>query len=65
MRNKTAWLVFAGTSEGRQLAGFLKKHHIYAQLCVATEYGEELLESEISEYVQVHTGRMSESEMEL
>ena len=64
MRNKTAWLVFAGTSEGRQLAGFLKKHHIYAQLCVATEYGEELLESEISEYVQVHTGRMSESEME-
>jgi len=64
MRNKTVWLVFAGTSEGRQLAGFLKKHHIYAELCVATEYGEELLESEISEYVQVHTGRMNESEME-
>ena len=65
MRNKTAWLVFAGTSEGRQLAGFLKEHHIYAEICVATEYGEQLLESETSEYVQVHTGRMDASEMEL
>ncbi len=65
MRKQTAWLVFAGTSEGRQLAGFLKEHHIYAEICVATEYGEQLLESETSEYVQVHTGRMDASEMEL
>ena len=65
MRNKTAWLVFAGTSEGRQLAGFLKEHQIYAEICVATEYGEQLLGSETSEYVQVHTGRMDAAEMEL
>ncbi|WP_296115649.1 precorrin-6A reductase [uncultured Eubacterium sp.] len=64
MRKQTAWLVFAGTSEGRQLAGFLKDHQIYAEICVATEYGEELLESETSEYVQVHTGRMDAAEME-
>lgn len=64
MRKQTAWLVFAGTSEGRQLAGFLKEHQIYAEICVATEYGEELLESETSEYVQVHTGRMDAAEME-
>ncbi len=65
MRKKTAWLVFAGTSEGRQLAGFMKEHQIYAEICVATEYGEQLLESETSEYVQVHTGRMDAAEMEL
>ena len=64
MRNKTAWLVFAGTSEGRQLAGFLKEHQIYAEICVATEYGEQLLEAEASKYVQVHTGRMDAAEME-
>lgn len=65
MRKQTAWLVFAGTSEGRQLAGFMKEHQIYAEICVATEYGEQLLESETSEYVQVHTGRMDAAEMEL
>ena len=61
MRKDAAYLVFAGTSEGRQLAGFLTEHHIAAQICVATEYGETLLES--SEYVQIHTGRMDVDEM--
>lgn len=61
MRKDAAYLVFAGTSEGRQLAGFLTEHHIAAQICVATEYGETLLES--SEYVQIHTGRMDADEM--
>lgn len=57
-----SYLVFAGTSEGRQLAGFLKEHHIGAQICVATAYGEELLEP--SDEILIHTGRMDQSQME-
>lgn len=36
-------IVFAGTTEGRQLAEFLEKREIPAHICVATEYGEQLL----------------------
>lgn len=36
-------IVFAGTTEGRQIAEFLDKNNIPARICVATEYGEQLL----------------------
>lgn len=36
-------IVFAGTIEGRQIAQFLEKREISAHICVATEYGEQIL----------------------
>ena len=37
-------LLFAGTTEGRNLAEFLEKNQIPTEVCVATQYGETLLE---------------------
>lgn len=62
MKKHAEYLIFAGTSEGRKLAEFLQEHQICAEVCVATEYGEELLAA--TDYIQVHTGRMTEPEME-
>ncbi|MBQ7298223.1 MAG: precorrin-6A reductase [Clostridia bacterium] len=52
--------LFAGTTEGRQLAEIL---HEFADLtvCVATEYGEILLNG--IDGITVHTGRMDVAEM--
>lgn len=36
-------LVFAGTTEGRSIAEFLHEREVSAHICVATQYGEELL----------------------
>ena len=54
MKKHVEYLIFAGTSEGRKLAEFLQDHQICAEICVATEYGEELLAA--TDYIQVHTG---------
>lgn len=54
MKKAISYLVFAGTSEGRQLAEFFQKNQIPALFCVATAYGEELLEQ--TEEIRVHTG---------
>ena len=62
MKKHAEYLIFAGTSEGRKLAEFLQEHQICAEVCVATEYGEKLLAA--TDYIQVHTGRMTEPEME-
>ena len=52
--------LFAGTTEGRQLAGIL--HHCTdLTVCVATEYGEILLDG--IDGINVHTGRMDADEM--
>lgn len=61
MKKAISYLVFAGTSEGRQLAEFFQKNQIPALFCVATAYGEELLEQ--TEEIRVHTGRMDEIQM--
>ena len=37
-------IVFAGTTEGRKLSAFLEERQIPAMICVATEYGESVLE---------------------
>ena len=36
-------IVFAGTTEGREIAEFLARRQIPGHICVATEYGEHLL----------------------
>lgn len=54
-------LLFAGTTEGRQVAEFCAEHGISVLACVATEYGEHLLPE--SGQVEVHRGRMDENAM--
>ena len=54
--------VFAGTSEGRRIVGFLKQQEAEITACVATEYGGELIEP--AERLTVRSGRMDEPEME-
>lgn len=55
-------LIFAGTTEGRSLAQYLGRQQIFCHVCVATEYGEELIEP--SGYLTIHTGRLTADEME-
>lgn len=49
-------LVFAGTTEGRQLSEWLAGHKINHIMCVATEYGEVVLSK--NDYASVHMGRL-------
>ena len=55
-------LLFAGTAEGRTIAEYLKKHGRSAEVFVATEYGESLIEE--GGRVKVKCGRLTEKEME-
>ena len=55
-------IIFAGTTEGRQIAEFLNRRKISALICVATEYGEQLLPA--SDTLDVSHNRLSEPEME-
>ena len=66
-------LIFAGTTEGRQLAEYAVKEEIPCIVSAATEYGEELLEHDLqlqkeknkkSEFRVIH-GRMDQQEMEI
>ncbi len=54
-------LIFAGTTEGRSLAQYLARQEIFCHVCVATEYGEQLIEE--STYIKVHMGRLMADEM--
>ena len=58
---KVKFLIFAGTSEGRKLAETLNTHGVNACVCVATAYGEELMER--MEHITVCTGRMDAEEI--
>ena len=49
-------LIFSGTTEGRRLAETLVKNGIFCHVCVATEYGVQVMEA--SELMQVHMGRL-------
>lgn len=55
-------IVFAGTTEGRSLAAFLEAHNISSAICVATAYGEALLEE--YPHLERYRGRMDAAEME-
>ena len=56
MQNKESdqVLIFSGTSEGRKLADILKEHAIRSTVCVATEYGQEVMQE--SEGIEVRVG---------
>lgn len=55
-------LIFGGTAEGRRLCEYLQGRKIRHTVCVATEYGEEVLGQ--SEYTQILCGRLDVQEME-
>lgn len=54
-------LIFAGTREGRELVEAFDRSHIACHVCVATEYGSQLLKT--SDFITVHTGRLDEAGM--
>lgn len=54
-------LVYAGTTEGRRLAERLMEEGIAVETCVATEYGEQVLQEQ--EGMVIHRGRLTSEEM--
>lgn len=54
-------LIFAGTTEGRQLVQALTDYQVEIHACVATEYGKEVLPQ--SPQITVHTGRLTQPQM--
>lgn len=54
--------VFAGTAEGRELVEFLSTRNLFVTACVATEYGETLLQE--AENLTISRKRLTEREME-
>ena len=54
-------LIFAGTTEGRELSECLAATGIAHTLCVATDYGEVVLKEH--PLVKVHRGRMNQEEI--
>lgn len=54
-------LIFAGTTEGRELSECLAASGIAHTVCVATEYGELMLKE--NPFVTTHSGRMDTEEM--
>lgn len=56
-------IIFAGTTEGRQLAQYLGSKKIATYVCTATEYGESLIQR--SQYVEVSGKRLSKEEIKL
>ena len=54
-------LIFSGTTEGRTLSEKLSEARIHHIVCVATEYGELVMEP--SEFADVRQGRMTALEM--
>ncbi len=55
-------LIFAGTTEGRRLAELLVVSQIPCKVCVATEYGAQMLEEQ--EGLEILQGRLEEEDME-
>lgn len=55
-------LVFAGTTEGRELAELLADSNIKCSVCVATDYALELMNDK---RIDVNCGRLTEEEMEV
>ena len=54
-------LIFSGTTEGRHLAEHLMKAGVFCDVCVATEYGAQVMEE--APLLQLHTGRLSVEQM--
>ena len=58
-------LIYAGTTEGRELAQELAKERIYCDISVATEYGRQIMDEKISPYICILQGRMTAEQMRL
>lgn len=54
-------LIFGGTSEGRILSQKFSECKIPCDICVATEYGKEVLSQ--NDYINIIAGRLSQTEM--
>lgn len=54
-------LIFGGTTEGRIIAQVLLKENLNVDLCVATEYGEQVLEK--GKNLNVKIGRLNQSQI--
>lgn len=54
-------LIFSGTTEGRELAERLTARGIYCDVCVATEYGGQVMQER--ENLRVRTGRLEQAGM--
>lgn len=70
-------VIFAGTTEGRKLSEWLSENKIFHDVCVATEYGEQILDSDkllqyseetdggrLIKYADIHKGRLDLEQME-
>lgn len=55
------FLIFAGTTEGREIVSYLSDKNVKMYVCVATEYGETLIEK--SENITVSPQRLNKDEM--
>lgn len=53
--------VFSGTTEGREICAFLSEKRIITTVCVATEYGAEVMEK--MKYITLRVGRMNAEKM--
>lgn len=55
-------LIFSGTTEGRQLAELLAENGMSCMVCVATEYGLQVMEKRKN--LSLHQGRLEQLQME-
>lgn len=55
-------LIFGGTTEGREIAEHLAQCKISCDVCVATAYGEQLIEK--SQFIDIKAGRLGYKEIE-
>lgn len=58
-------LIYAGTTEGRELAQELARERICCDISVATEYGRQIMDEKISTYICILQGRMTAEQMRL
>lgn len=56
-------LIFAGTTEGRKLTEYLAKKQVLVHVCVATRYGESLIQDYEDENISISHERMDAEEM--
>lgn len=54
-------IIFGGTTEGRELAGFCARYQVPALVCVASEYGRRMLPK--ASGLSIHTGKLDEAGM--
>ena len=54
-------LIFSGTTEGRELSGMLSKKEIQHNVCVASKYGSDMMDSD--DIADIHIGRMDACDM--